>query len=74
MIADGNHGHEKVGAHANDGEVAGTLAHDEEQIFLGIETQRGRRISSGNGKAFARVADDAAIVNVYGGDAARGGV
>ena len=35
-----DHGHEVVGAHADDGDVAGTLVDGKEKIFLRIEAQR----------------------------------
>src|SRR6266571_3570638 len=75
MIADWNHGHQKICAHADDGQVAGALAHDQEQSLVGIETQCRRSIAHGNGgDRFSWITDNASINDVHGCDAVRSGV
>jgi len=74
MIADGDQREQKIRAHADDGEVAGTFANDQEQFSRGIEAQSGGRIAGGNGETFSGIADDAAIENIDRRDAAGSGV
>src|ERR1700736_3137286 len=77
MIANWNHGQEAlvVQARADYREVAGTLVDDEKQVFLRVKANRARRLADGD-EQFAAVdgADDAAIVDVHGGEAVRGSV
>ena len=74
VCAYGDHGDEEIGARADHGDVAGVLVDGEEEIFLGIEAQRVGRLACGDGKAFAGFAVEAAIDDVDGNDAIRGGV
>src|ERR1700687_437744 len=74
MIAHGDQREQKIRAHADDGEVAGTLANDQEQVFRRIEAQSGWRIAGGNGETFSGIANDAAIKYIDRRDAAGGGV
>src|SRR5260370_16263462 len=75
MIADWDHGHQKICARPDNGQVAGALARDEEKSLVGIETQCRRSIAHGNGgDRFSWITDNASINDVHGCDAVRGGV
>ena len=70
MIADRNHREQKISAHPDDRQVARALAHHQEQVFRGIDSQRRWRIAGGHRKTLSRIANDAAVIDIDGCDPA----